>query len=102
MDTEKKHEAEEGKPATVADTVGDLVVSAATVLAHTAAEAVVGRVKKAAAKTKPVRAVEQAAKKAKKAAPKKAKMPAPKKAKKASKKAKKTKTAKKHAKRQRR
>ncbi len=101
MDTEKKPEAEEGKPATVADTVGDLVVSAATVLAHTAAEAVVGRVKKAAAKTKPVRAVEQAAKKAKKAAPK-TKKAAPKKAKKASKKAKKFKTAKKHAKRQRR
>jgi hypothetical protein len=35
----------------ISDIVGDLVVSAATVIAHSAAEAVVGRVKKAAKKS---------------------------------------------------
>jgi hypothetical protein len=58
MDTEKKPETEEEKQArTVADTVGDLVVSAVTVLAHSAALAVVGSVKEAAAKPTPVKAV---------------------------------------------
>ena len=54
MDTEKteteKSEAEQEKKKAekqpIADMVGDLVVSAATVLAHSAAEAVVNRVKK--------------------------------------------------------
>jgi hypothetical protein len=48
MDTDKTAEPEkmqDKKP--IADTVGELVVSAATVLAHSAAEAVVARVKKA-------------------------------------------------------
>ena len=50
MDTEEKSEGGDSeKPTgTLADTVGELVVSAATVLAHTAAQAVVGKVKKAA------------------------------------------------------
>ena len=50
MATEKKSEGEgiEKPTGTLADTVGELVVSAATVLAHTAAQAVVGKVKKAA------------------------------------------------------
>jgi hypothetical protein len=58
MDTEKtdpeKSEAEHEKKAEkqpIADMVGDLVVSAATVLAHSAAEAVVNRVNSRACRT---------------------------------------------------
>ena len=65
MDTEKK--PEEAQP--VADAVGDIVISAATLLAHSAAQAVVGRVKRAAKKTKVGKKVEVLAKAAK--APKK-------------------------------
>lgn len=47
MDTDKKSEQEEKQDKqSISDTVGDLVVSAATVLAHSAAEAVVARVKR--------------------------------------------------------
>lgn len=63
MDTEKTPAAT-GQP-NLADAVGDLVVSGATMLANTAAKAVVGRIKKAAAKSAPVKAVAKAAKKAK-------------------------------------
>jgi len=56
--------------------VGDLVVSAATVLTHSAAQAVVGRVKKAAKKSP---AVKKAKAPVRKAAPKAAKRRAPKK-----------------------
>src|SRR3954463_585736 len=63
MDTEKTA-ATTGQP-NLADTVGDLVVSGATMLANTAAKAVVGRIKKAAAKSAPVKAAAKAAKKAK-------------------------------------
>jgi hypothetical protein len=69
----------------VGEIVGDLVVGGATLLAHSAAEAVVKRVKKAAAKSAPVKAVKRAAKKAKKSAAG-AKVAKTKKAKKASKK----------------
>ena len=48
--------------------VGDLVVSGATLLAHSAAETVVKRVKKAAAKLAPIEAVKKVPKKAKKSA----------------------------------
>jgi methylthioribose-1-phosphate isomerase len=67
MDTEKKpdeQKTDESKKQDVGEIVGDLVVSGATVLAHSAAEAVVKRVKKAAAKSAPVKAVKRAAKKA--------------------------------------
>ena len=67
MDTEKKSSkqiAEEPKK-DIGEIVGDLVVSGATVL-HTAAEAVVKRVTKAAAKTALVKAITKVGKKAKK------------------------------------
>src|ERR1044072_6469134 len=72
MDTEKKPEvpeAEQPKPESkqnVGDIVGDLVVSGATMLANTAATAVVNQVKKAAAKSKPAKAVARAVTTAKK------------------------------------
>ena len=62
MDTEKKPNENVG------DMVGDLVVSGATMLANTAAKAVVSRVKKAAAKSPAVKAVARTVKKAKKSA----------------------------------
>ena len=49
------------------------MVSGATLLARSAAEAAVTRVRKAAAKTAPAKAVAKAVKKAQKSAPKKAK-----------------------------
>src|SRR4051794_15354844 len=70
MDTEKKPDGEttdQPKPS-IGDLVGDLVVSGATVLANTAAKAVVTRVKKVAAKSPRVKAVAKAVKKAKKSA----------------------------------
>lgn len=77
MDTEKKpnEPAVDEPKKDIGELVGDLVVSGATVLAHSAAEAVVKRVRKAAAKTAPVKAVAKIVKKAKKsgAAPKAAK-----------------------------
>jgi hypothetical protein len=64
MDTEKKPDERTHQPkANISDTVGDLVIGAATVLANTAATAVVNRVKKASKKTAP-----SAVKKAKRAA----------------------------------
>ena len=83
MDTEKKpNETTEKPKQDIGEVLGDIIISGATVLAHTAAEAVVGRVQKAAAKSAPVKAVAKVVKNAQKsAAPKKAK-----KAKKASKK----------------
>ena len=54
MDTEKKPEGETTPKPAIADVVGDLVVSGATVLANSAAQAIVGRVKKAAAKSREV------------------------------------------------
>ena len=67
MDTEKKPDENTEKPKQdMGEVMSDLIVNGATVLAHTAAEAVVGRVKKAAAKTAPVKAVAKAVKKAKK------------------------------------
>ena len=69
----------------IGEIVGDLVVSGATLLAHSAAETVVKRVKKAAAKLAPVEAVNKVVKKAKKSAAG-AKVAKAKKAKKASKK----------------
>ena len=68
MDTEKKPaepEAEQPKQ-NVGDLVGDLVVSGATMLANTAAKAVVSRVKKAAAKSRPAKAAATVVRKAKK------------------------------------
>jgi hypothetical protein len=102
MDTEKKPDAEttdQPKP-TIGDVVGDLVVSGATVLANSAAKAVVSRVKKAAATSAPVKAVAKVVKKAKKSAAgvKAAKTRKAKKAKKASKKSGAKKSAKKTAK----
>ena len=74
MDTKKKpnEQAAEQPKNDIGEIVGDLVVSGATVLAHSAAEAVVKRVRKAAAKTAPAKAVAKIVKKAKKsgAAPK--------------------------------
>ena len=61
MDTEKKPEGEATNQ-NIGDMVGDLVVSGATMLANTAAKAVVGRIKKAAAKSAPVKAAAKAAK----------------------------------------
>ena len=49
-ETEKTEQPKKTEQA-ISDIVGDLVVSAATVIAHSAAEAVVGRVKKAAKKS---------------------------------------------------
>ena len=66
MDTEKKSEKEKQPTQDIAAIVGDLVVSGATMLAHSAAEAVVKRVKKAAADSAPVQAVAKVVKKAKK------------------------------------
>ena len=68
MDTEKKpnEPAVDEPKKDIGEMVGDLVVSGATVLAHSAAEAVVKRVRKAAAKTAPVKAVAKIVKKAKK------------------------------------
>ena len=70
MDTEKKpNEQKTDQPKQdIGEIVGDLVVSGATLLAHSAAETVVKRVKKAAAKLAPVEAVKNVAKKAKKSA----------------------------------
>jgi hypothetical protein len=67
MDTEKKPDEDAKQPKQdVGQIVGDLVVSGATVLAHSAAEAVVKRVRKAAAKTTPAKARAKVVKKAKK------------------------------------
>ena len=63
MDSEKRPEEPEKPKQNVGDIVGDLVVSGATVLANTAAKAVVSRVKKAAAKSKPAKAVAKAVRK---------------------------------------
>ena len=58
MDTEKKTDEVTQQPKQdVGQVISDLIVSGATVLAHSAAEAVVKRVRKAAAKTTPVKAV---------------------------------------------
>jgi hypothetical protein len=67
MDIEKKPgEKPEQPKQDIAQIVGDLVVSGATVLAHSAAEARVKRVRKAAAKTAQVKAVAKVVNKAKK------------------------------------
>jgi hypothetical protein len=67
MDTEKKPDETTEKPKQgMAAAIGDLIVSGARVLAHSAAEAVVGRVKKASKKTRPVKAVATVMNKAKK------------------------------------
>src|SRR3954451_22291670 len=102
MDTEKKPDGattDQPNPS-IGDVVGNLVVSGATVLANTAAKAVVGRVKKAAAKSAPVKAVTKAVKKAKQSAAgaKAAKTKKANKAKKAAKKSGAKKSAKKAAK----
>ena len=56
MDTKKKpNERAAEQPNDIGEIVGDLVVGGATVLAHSAAEAVVKRVRKAAAKPLPRR-----------------------------------------------
>jgi len=68
MDTEKKPEDTEKPKQDIGQIVGDLVVSGATVLAHSAAEAIVKRVRKAAGKTVPVKAVAKVVKKAKRSA----------------------------------
>jgi translation initiation factor 2B subunit (eIF-2B alpha/beta/delta family) len=52
-----KSSTEEKEKQSIGDIVGDLVVSATTVLAHSAAQAVVGSVKKAAAKSAPAKPV---------------------------------------------
>src|SRR6187551_3788032 len=69
LDAEKKSEKEKQPTQDIGTIVGDLVVSGATMLAHSAAEAVVERVKKAAADTTPVRAVAKVIKKATKSRP---------------------------------
>jgi predicted nuclease with TOPRIM domain len=67
MDTEKKPDETTEKPKQgMADAIGDLIVSGATVLAHSAAEAVVGRVKKAAKKRRHAKAIARVMKRAKK------------------------------------
>ena len=68
MDTEKKQSDEPAEQAkqNIGDLVGELVVSGATVLANSAAKAVVSRVKKAAAKSPPAKAMAKAVKKARK------------------------------------
>jgi hypothetical protein len=65
VDTEKKpDEQKTDQPKQdLGEIVGDLVVSGATLLAHSAAETVVKRVKKAAAELVPVEAVKNVAKK---------------------------------------
>ena len=70
VDTEKKpDEQKTDQPKQdIGEIVGDLVVSGVTLLAHSAAETVVKRVKKAAAKLAPVEAVKKVPKKAKKSA----------------------------------
>ena len=70
MDTEKKpDEQQRDQPKQdLGEIVGDLVVSGAILLAHSAAETMVKRVNKAAAKLAPVEAVKNVAKKAKKSA----------------------------------
>ena len=68
MDTEKKSEKSPEPTQDIGKIVGDLVVSGATILAHSAAEAVVKRVNKAAADSAPVQAVAKVVKKAKKSA----------------------------------
>ena len=70
MDTEKKpDEQKTDQPKQdIGEIVGDLVVSGATLLAHSAAETVVKHVKKVAAKSAPVEAVKKVVKKAKKSA----------------------------------
>jgi hypothetical protein len=100
MDTEKKSEdSTDQKKPDLTQVLGDLLVSGATVLAHSAAEAVVKRVRRSAAKTAPVKAVAKVMKKAKSAAPKTAKKNAKKTTKKTSvKKSAGKKTAKKSAK----
>jgi hypothetical protein len=68
VDTEKKsgeRKTDQSKQ-DLGEIVGDLVVSGATLLAHSAAETVVKRVKKAAAKLAPVEAAKKIPKKAKK------------------------------------
>jgi len=57
MDTEKKSEKSPEPTQDIGKIVGDLVVSGATILAHSAAEAVVKRVNKATADSAPVQAV---------------------------------------------
>ena len=69
MDTEKKPSGRTDQPKPeIGEVVGDLVVSTATVLANSAATAVVNRFKKAAAKSAPAKAVSRVVKKAKKSA----------------------------------
>ena len=69
MDTEKKPTEDTTPPKQdMGQIVSDLVVSGATVLAHSAAEAVVKRVRKAAAQTAPVKAVAKVVNKAQKSA----------------------------------
>ena len=51
VDTEKADTKRERKPENISDMVGDLIVSAATVLAQSAATAVVGQAKKIAGKS---------------------------------------------------
>ena len=50
MDTEKTEKSADQPKQDIGEIVGDLIVSGATVLANTAAKAVVKRVRKAAAK----------------------------------------------------
>jgi hypothetical protein len=57
MDTEKKPKVEP-----ISEVIGDIVISGATLLAHSAAEAVVSRVKRAAKKSPAVKKAEAAAK----------------------------------------
>ena len=68
MDTDKKlnEPADDESKKDISEIVGDLVVSGVTVLAHSAAKAVVKRVRKAAVKTAPVKAVAKIVKKAQK------------------------------------
>ena len=65
MDTEKKpNEQKADQPKQdIGEIVGDLVVSGATLLAHSAAESVVKRVKKVVAKSAPVEAVKKGSEK---------------------------------------
>jgi hypothetical protein len=68
MDTDKKPQEKTDGSKDIGDMVGDLVVSGATVLAHSAATAIVKRVKKAATKSAPVKAAAKAVSKARKSA----------------------------------
>ena len=63
-----REEATDQPKQDLGEIVSDLVVSGATLLAHSAAETVVKRVKKAAAKLAPIEAVKKVPKKAKKSA----------------------------------